>query len=119
MKEYLTVQVNQKLLIQVIQIAEKKKSCISSLVKDFMQWIVKNEDSLDCISFHERQPEQNLDDYIKEVEKAEILDACEYAHSKRELAKILGISYRACRYRLDAHKIVFEGSPPCVEIALN
>jgi transcriptional regulator with PAS, ATPase and Fis domain len=108
MKEYLTVQINQKLLIQVLQITEKKKSCISSLVRTFMQWIIKNEDSFDSIRFNKRQPKQNLDDYIKEVEKTEILDACEYAHSKHELAKNLGISYRACRYRLDTHKIVFE-----------
>lgn len=107
MNEFITLQIEQDLLIKVLQKVKEKKGSISDLIRHFFRWIVHTESSLDFSSFSNRQPEQSLDDYLKEIEKVEIQKICDDANSKQEAAEKLGITYRSFRYRLDQHGIDF------------
>ncbi|MDA3838283.1 MAG: hypothetical protein PF574_04800 [Candidatus Delongbacteria bacterium] len=107
MNEFITLQVEQELLIKVLQKAKEKRGNVSELIRQFFKWIVQTDSSLDFISFSNRQPEQSLDDYLKEIEKSEIQKVCDEAKSKQEAAEKLGITYRSFRYRLDQHGMDF------------
>jgi transcriptional regulator with PAS, ATPase and Fis domain len=107
MKEFITIQIEQDLLIKVLHKANEKKGSISDLVKYFFEWITKKEPQFDFINVSKRQPKQSLDDYIKQIEKAEIQKVCKKAESKQVAAEMLGITYRSFRYKLDVHGIEF------------
>lgn len=108
MNEFITLQIEQDLLIKVLQKTKEKNESISDLIRFFFKWTVQTDSSLDFISFSNRQPEQSLDDYLKEIEKEEIQKICGEAKSKQEAAEKLGITYRSFRYRLDQHGIDFD-----------
>lgn len=55
----------------------------------------------DSAAIWQRLPGQTLEDYLAQIEKAELLDALERCHWNRTAAaKSLGLSFRSMRYRL-------------------
>ena len=107
MKEFISIPIDQDLLIKVLQKAEEKNGTISDIIQKFFKRIVQEETSLDFYSILKRQSEQSLDDYLKEIEISEIEKICDEAKSKTDAAEKLGISLRSLRYRLDNYKIDF------------
>ena len=107
-KEFITLQIEQDLLIKVLQKAEEKKGSISDLIQKIFKWIIQEDATIDYNSFVKRQPEQSVDDYLKEIEISEIEKVCNNSKSKPEASEKLGISLRSLRYRLDNYKIDFD-----------
>jgi transcriptional regulator with PAS, ATPase and Fis domain len=107
MKEFITIPIDQDLLIKILQKAEEKKGSIPDLIQKFFKRIVQEKASLNFNSFFKRQPEQSLDDYLKAIEISEIKEVCYYANSKTDAADKLGLSLRSLRYRLDRYRINF------------
>lgn len=107
MNEFITLQIEQNLLIKVLQKTKEKKGSISDLIGHFFNRIVQNDKALDFNGFIKRRPEQSLNDYLKGIEKLEIQKICDESKSKQDAAKKLGITYRSFRYRFDQHEIKF------------
>jgi len=106
MKESVILQIEQELLQKSIQKAQEEDKSISNLISFVMDHYFKYDCSLDFSSYGKRHIDQPLDEYIKEIEREEIIKTMEECDgNKTEAAKILNISYRSLWHKIDTMNI--------------
>lgn len=105
MKEHLLIELDHDLLGQLLEKAKSEKTNISLYISSILTRFFKSGGVIDFNSYCVRPIDQKLDDYLKEIEKSEILKALNHTQSKSAAADHLGITFRSFRYRCSEHKI--------------
>ena len=90
MKEAVIVQIEQELLKKILLKAQEEDKSISNLISSVMNRFFKYDCSVDFSSYGKRHIEQPLDEYLKEIERDEVIKAMVKSNgNKKEAAKIL------------------------------
>lgn len=100
MKEAVVIHLKRDLLLRLAQKAVEKRTDISSLVELVMSKHFLYDSSVKSDNNGGRDPNQSLDDFLKNIERDEITKALELTNTKTAAAEILGISFRSFRHRL-------------------
>lgn len=105
MKEHLLIELEQDLLGKLVNEAKAKDISISNFISSIISMFFRAGGKIDLTAYPMRPKDTNIDEYIKGIEKSEILRAIEQTESKTDAAELLGITFRSLRYRCSEHNI--------------